>query len=102
MKLDVSKIVADIDGTPFKDGEHDLKLKQVFAKCLLFSNERKKVSIKEAMDANALAEKIWSAAEEVDVTAKELVTLRDALSESPFSIRVKAIGGESLDAAEAK
>lgn len=101
MKLNINQLVTTLDGQPMKDGEHDLYLKQVFSQALIAPKEqgKKKQSIKESMDANALAEKIWSANEFVDVTLEEINLIKSALEDVPYIPRVKAIAGMAIEVA---
>lgn len=100
MQLDVSPIIKALDGTPFKDGPHDLSLKLLIVSALFNVSDDKVMPGSEKIERNKIAEKVYAAEPLVELSLSEVGKIRNLLDgKNPFPVRVVAEALKMLEAA---
>jgi hypothetical protein len=84
MKIDVTKLLTQYDGTPIKDRNHkgemvDVEVRQALISALIHPVETDKPIDK--FNKDVLARKIFGAENEVELTAEEAVLLKERVGE---------------------
>ena len=80
MKIDTTKVLVNVTGDPFKDGDKDLTLGKAVAGAL---STIKSEGIDGNLKSYVLAQRFYSE-EEVDITVEDVVFVKDKIVQSTY------------------